>query len=322
VSSKELALQIKEIFDNNLFSFPINKQWHYAERLYRITGKNNYKIPILNYVLAKRVELNDLLYAVNNSEKQDAIGRKLIKRLESTSSERIKKRISIYQKYPKVKYLQEIIWFLQKYKEYNILECLNINFEETIKILQTYDYEKIFNEEILTVDPVQTVNTLFYLRNLNIVDIVNRKLKFIETIYKKTQSDFEFKNKLYFYTHIILQGTNFYQNYVHLNDYEKLFGFFEENKKRIFAINDNDDIVTEIGVCYKFAKIDNDLFQEKISKKALSDKRNNIIIGKELQKNLYQLEHTNVLAIILFSEFSKLYKGPNIEKILKEALFL
>lgn len=317
---KEIAEQLKTLYENKLYTFPVSIQRHYSERLYRITGDKKYTRPIELYFLSKFNKLKRFVSGIDDLEQQKAMGLKLIE--ESTQKNRkarIIKRAEVYRTLPEFKYYQEVVWFFNKLNEHQILNILVNNADDILQKLNKINFKNyLSNEKLITLDPVQTANTVFHLRNLGLQNHVDSFIGAVNKIFNNPLSIEEYMNKLYSYTHILISETNYYQKFLD-NKYQWIYDFFDSEINNIIKLDS--DIIAEIGVCYRMAKLNNAQL-DKIKSHLTKEISNHglLIRNGDLDeiKKIENLEHRNVLAIMLFSEYNKLFPGPNLETIQQE----
>ena len=182
MNDHRLAENIINKFEKELDSFPLNVRLHWAERIFRITGDEKYEHQIINYFEKRERRIRRILEIVDDKKAQKTFGINLIKNSEiKKDSPRFKQRFPVYKKYPEFKYLQELAWYLNKMKEYSFTKLFikNISFNNYLQKVRRLDYEKyLLKKDILLVDPVQTINTLFHIKNIGIIDITNKVIKY------------------------------------------------------------------------------------------------------------------------------------------------
>jgi len=305
VHDQQIAYLITKTFENKLSGFKPERQRHFCERLYRLTGKEKY-IPYFG----------QFLFYLNISADKDKVikaGRKIISQM------RTKSWIKYYKKVPPLRFYQKLIFYLNKFREYQVNQVLNSPpYSQAINLLKNVDLEKYFlNQELIRVIPGQTTNYIFWLERLKIANLFPA---FSEQL-KNTLSQMEFKNQAYALTHVIIADSDYYQQFVEPQKYPWIIDFLAKNLKAVLTTN-NKDLIAETGVTFKLVQSHPDLVEKiKSYLRSLFNPKKGyfgslpcaaLVRGK---KNLEDLEHTNVLAILLFSNWSKLYPGPKIENI-------
>lgn len=312
----QISNNLKQLLESNLHTFPINKQLHYCERLYRITGDEKYIPPIKDYCSKKYPEFQDYINSFGDIDRMKDIGNKFIDRAaEQKNAKRMLDRIPVYREMPEFKYFQELVWYLNKFTDYGFTEILETDEVKGIfyklKEMNWRDY--FFNIKLVTADPVQTVNTVFHLKNLGLGDFTKEYLDFCNRVHSSFEDDDVFMNLLYFYTHVLISDSCYYQKFISPSDYKEIFDFIDNSLDRIIHA-DNNDIICEVGVCLKLAKLYNktlDKLTENIKVRFTDDKS---VLTKKGEfadyEHLEKVEHRNVLAIMLFTKMDKLYPGP------------
>ncbi|MBU0976344.1 MAG: DUF3541 domain-containing protein [Patescibacteria group bacterium] len=305
---------LKSRFESELEKFPLGKQWHYSERLYRTTGNKKYIKNIRKYWIQRTRSFHDLINALNDDSRQKTLGRKYVESLKKYKSPRLQKRVPIYREIPEFKYFQELIWFLNRAKDYKIKKNFSPTLlKDTADKLKSINFREYFNNQILMkFDPVQTVNTLFFLKNLGIADYTTESLDLIKKLFESPKTREEYQNKLYSFTHIIISDSRYYQQFIDQEKYSWIYNFLEDEIPDILKLKNN-DIIAEIGLCYKLAKIENaSLKKIKILISNELDNQGGILLRDKQEKSLEKIEHRNVLAILLLSDLTTLYPGPDL----------
>lgn len=293
------------------------RQAHFAERMYRITGSDKYKQPIANFMGMRVLKFQQQSQFLGNMQWIRDYGIKKTKWLASVSSSKLSNRWDHYRKFPELKYYQELAYTLVKFSEYEMQEQLESQeFKKSIDLLTTVDWENTaLNEQLLQSDPVQTINLIFWLRNLNIADLTQETTNILLEIYptSKTQepNTLASHNQFYSYTHLAIADSGYYQHFLEYPKYGWLVEFIQDMSENV--INDgNVDLISEFGVILKLLKADEKLVDQFTSHIAQAiDKKRGLVT--EVNDKESRVEHANVLAIMLLKDWDKLHKGPKIE---------
>jgi len=319
----EIKNNIINIFNSHLESFPLSVQRHFAERMYRITEDKKYLPYIQKYCKKNLPKAIKYCKSINKKSDIKKFGLSEIQDLlKKSHSQRLIKRIQMYKKFPEFKFYQELVWYLDRFNEYNLKVFTNSKlYKKTLDILKKIDFQNYFNNnEIMVCDPVQSINLLFSLKNLKLITNFDEIITKTDRLIGKETTEDAFVNKLYFYTHILINESKFYQKFITTNKYQYIYTYFDQNIKNIIRLSNN-DLITEIGVCYKLINSQNKLILKKIKERIYSELINNkfnILLKSNFQlninKNLFQVEHRNILTVILFSDIKKLFSGPDISK--------
>lgn len=312
-----LVENIKSHFENVLPSFPLKTQRHYAERLYRITGDKKYADIIANYYKQMKQHIQEDISLLDNPDRQEEFGNRFFnENIHKTLNSRILERVSYYNKNPRTKYFLELVTKLDKLQDHSLFDGFGISKPEILKKLKKTDFRKLLiDDELLLVDPVQTTNAIYHLKNLDIVNLENEYLERIKVLYEKTTNTDMYYNKLYALTHAIISDSRYYQRFVTSTSFSWIYDFFDKDIDNILE-STTSDIMAEVALCDKLKRRTNhknlDLIKSKL--RTLVNRDGLILERKEAidTKEFVHAEHRNVLMILLFSEYSKLYVGPKL----------
>lgn len=193
-----------------------------------------------------------------------------------------------------------------------VSSCFNYIGDHFIKVMEAM----IRDGKIMINDPTSPPRNLYYAKSVGLIE--EEKFKAIEDKFFSAmkvyftesvlRSPKKFENYLYFLTHIVLGEINFYTSKILNPDkrMEEILQFFEDNSGRIIK-ECSWDLVAEIGVCLKYTGRPTEVYKKSIKK--ILNKRG--IIGSggpfnpevkmDRNEEIHKKEHSNVLAVLLFS---------------------
>ena len=319
----EIKKIIKQKYDTNLAFLTPRSQNHFSLRSYRMSGEKRYEQPIFIFQLIMRDWLMppDKIFFGKNyiREKSSFLFREL-----PDHNFKTKKRKNIFRSKKKLLFDLNILEVIYNWKLLGLDRNKNFHifFQRGIDYLSLIDFDKILLsfDEFLEYYPADAISKIYYLDYLGILDRkkeIENKFKniflnipiaedFISD-YKRAPSFF-LRNKLYGMTHFIINKSLFYQNFVYKNDFDWILDYFKNNIKEIIRLG-TPDILAEVGLCFKLCKQDATREIEEYLLDSFDKKMGYIVRGKG---GINCSEHTNILAILFFSDFKKLYKGPDL----------
>lgn len=311
-----IAEKIVSTYESNLKSIDKSHRLHWFIRRYRITGDGRYKDMVLDNYEYKLSEIAPMLKRLNGISDAQEIGREIVSSMKPTSSRRAK-RIPFYKKNPQLLVYMEVLNFLF------ITRSLNLENEKIVeklykKGLKYFMTNKLSNQlltkDLISTDPSEAANMVYYLKYLGISNLENELLSKFKKYYldmQPSESD-KWLDKVYAFTHLIIAASNYYQNFVSGDKFKWVYDYFEKDFPQIIK-NTSLDVVAEVGVCFKLSENLNSPVSETIKKHLVTkfdcDKG---YIPREINDTLNRAEHRNILAVMLFSEFTKLFPGPNL----------
>lgn len=314
--NKYIAEKIISTYENSLENVDKSHQLHWFIRRYRITGDDKYKNIVLENYKHKLSEVAPMLKRLNNVSDAQKIGWEIISLMKPSNSRKAK-RIPFYKSNPQLFVYMEILNFLfitksLKLDEDGIVEEL---YKKGLKFFMTNNVSNhLLTEDLISTDPSGAANMVYYLKYLGVSDIERELLEKYKKHYLNMQpedSD-EWLDKVYAFTHLIIAASNYYQNFVNGDKFKWIYDYFEKDVSQIIR-ETSPDAVTEVGVCFRLSR-DFDSLALKEIKKYLATIFDNSkgYIPREIKDTLNRAEHRNILAVMLFSEFTELFPGPNL----------
>jgi len=316
----EVAQKITRTFESQLFSFNLKYQAHFATRMWRISGEECYCSPIFFDFQLKTLRMAKAISGWEQKSSREKIEVEMLERWKPTPGRGIQKK-EMYQRNPGLYFYTRLIHYLFLLKSFGLeKEPLSELYSHGTRHLQEVDLFKLVTQpDFIRFDPSIAVNTVYYLQNLGVADLEPKFKPFFIQFWQgeKTKEEDAFKSKIYGFTHLIIAASYFYQRFVSADDFGWVLKFFENNFDEIIR-HTNPDIVGEIGLCFRLAKKPSQA--EKEAKKHLISKFNPRLgyIPWEGEKRMEKAEHRNIIAIILLSDYSRLYPGPNLRKFMQE----
>lgn len=167
--------------------------------------------------------------------------------------------------------------------------------------------------------PVQSINNFYYIKTLDFLNLFSedktdeleeKVLNQMFDVFKGDLDKLNFNRFLYALTHVIIGESWFYENGINKNKYINILNIFKNEEDRIFKDGSN-DIITEIGVvwtiCEEFEKTERykKYVKSQLDKDGLVGSKYSLTKNVRISDKLAQLEHTNILAIMLLTNMSK-----------------
>ncbi len=312
----QVAEKIKNYFDSHFFLLTLERQHQYCSRMYRVTGEDSYLQAIKNYLYYLDSKLKFYSFILESGREREE-GLEILKNQEKTSWYVKMNRNQIYYQFPEFKFYQAMLRTAYWIFSYQAEELTGSR--EYIKIishLRKINFKKyLLDKSVITLDPSQNTNYVFWLNEMGIVDIIEKFQELLLEVFpiKKVQvSSLDFHNQIYGYTHLIIAKSNFYQKFVDSESHVDIINFLSKNIKKITE-NGSIDMIAEVGVALRLLNQKGEIM-EKISRQLLKEFNGQYIEYKNY-KGLNRLQHPNMLAIIFFKSISKLYPGPTIKNI-------
>jgi hypothetical protein len=318
----EIADKIKNTYENPSVNLNPKYALHWYIRRFRISGEKKYTKLIsqnMNKMLPKMLNSLD---AATSDEKCNIYANHVLKAYKITSPRR-QRRASYYSKHPEViTYALSVLYlFVIKSLGLDTNVLYKDKFEEALKYLSTKNIYKLFlDKELIKADPSECANIIYNAYYLGLFDKRNDLLNIYNEYWVslKPNDNYEWLDKIYALTHIIIATSNYYQNFVNYADYKTILNYFEKDIENI-ARNVNVDSLGEVGLCFKLAGIKSNDIIDKVKIVLMEHFNEEIgyIPHDKYVNNLNKSEHRNIIANMVLSDFDRLYKGPYLgDKIL------
>lgn len=310
--------QIKNTFEKNFSTLSLASQEHYALRMYRIAGLEKYLPSIIKFFKKNLPVLVQDIQNFSDQNYQKKRGLKLLKDFKTGGKKRRRLQKAFYLKNPKTKFLINLILWLQKLKNFGLDHPC---FSQVQNDLKEINHAKTFlSHQYFQIDPSEAINTIYFLKNLKIINLTPQIKPFVEQTLMSIKSPKPHQYEVFIYglTHIIINESNFYQKFVSEEKCHWVLTLLENNLQQII-IRTNSDIVAEVGLCFKLARSPKKEVVKKTQEFIIKNFDEKIgFIPKNQQKKLENSEHSNILAIMLLTDFKKLYPGPELSKYFYE----
>jgi hypothetical protein len=188
--------------------------------------------------------------------------------------------------------------------------------QDLIKKLKKINWKmRLLESTLLTFDPVQTINTVWWLHDLGVIDLRDKIVKIFLNLnsFSKNESLTELSQHNYYYglTHIILCESNYYRNYADTSLGLQIIELLKKSESDILSSN-NLDLISEVGITYKLTRQKDsaiEKFQQTIIKN-INKETHLLPISKEKEAHF---EHAHSLAIVLLYPWDILFNRISLE---------
>lgn len=313
--SKEIPKKIIDAYERNIKKLSVYQTGHFFTRAFKITGNERYGDILFQFMLVyEKGILSDFLSKIKKGNfEYKAPEEKL------SVNQRIRKRYLFYEKKPKVKLYLDVLQYLIYVDKFNLYDfLLEDKKSEFIEILKKEDFAELFiTKEAMETNGSYIFNSLAILKKIGVCDLTGKAIEVLKDTYfnkdlaiRKNITKDEAVSMLYSLTHIVIADTLYYEKYC--NKYGWLIDFFAKNIDFVMK-NSTDDVLTEVGLCFKLCRKE-DIYQKefkKIKKKVLSKLS---LLKLKNKSYIAKKEHTVSLMLLLFAQNKEFFKGPNLSK--------
>lgn len=316
---QKTAENIQKTYEENLFSFDLNHQYLFALRRWRISGQEKYLPPIFyDFQMQSLRKFKWMKNLKDKSYRQERI-KKLIEEFKPKNIREERKK-EAYKNKPEFIFFPRLLRYLFLLKTYRLEPLFASEFSKAIGYLKKFDFNSLLSSLELWRDlPSLVINSLYYLKYLRIMDLEVKLKPAIWRFWQKEKitKEYLYTNKIYALTHLVISASFFYQRFLPSGDYQEILKFFENNLEKIIN-RTNPDIVGEVGLCFRLTKTQGKVI-EKIKEYIVARYDPKLgYIPREEENSLERAGHRNIIAILLLSDYSKLFPGPNLLRFLQK----
>ncbi|WP_454785834.1 DUF3541 domain-containing protein [Legionella sp. WA2024007413] len=319
VSYAEIADSILDNYQTNLDKLPIIRQEHFSIRMYRITGDKKHLNSVVDYVYFLSNKYQYLFSGLDQPELTLQKSKNLLLDANEKLAHKHKLRIKKISEYGDLFFYLYLLETTNKIFSYH-LENTSL-FPQTntvIDVLKTQVprlEEFIVNEENIRIYGAQLVNYVYYLYDLNIVDLRKSYTKLFQQTFPDSMdsqlSEWEYEAKLYGMTHFITAASHYYQNFVNDDSFFWISDYFERNMEQIMERAEN-DVIAEVGVCLLLLNKKDSPGIKKIREhlETVYNPQHQMIPARTNSVDFIFGEHRNILTVMLFKWPERLMDGP------------
>jgi len=313
-----ICRQITGSYESSLFSFEPDKQRHWAERRYRMTGDNKYIAPIIYNLL---IDINDLRSDIDSLSDQRYLKRRYERLLDEFNRDSRKggNRYELFKDQRQELWYLNLLEQLYRLKTYHVEDDLDYLYRPAYRLVKEHDFTPvILDTSAIKVYGAQLANSVYYLYFLDLGDQRHEFQTAFQSVFPDTLdsrlSQNQFRDKLYVLTHIMIAASQYYQSAVDRNSFEWILDYFRDNWTRI-KDDASADIIAEIGICFLLAKCDDDPRVSDCRDELVSryDRDAQLIPSPSGNVDLELGEHRNILAVMLLCWPGSLHEGPHLD---------
>ncbi|QEM83126.2 DUF3541 domain-containing protein [Halomonas binhaiensis] len=315
-----IAAEMRDVYEDNLDQLSEDKQRHYVQRLWRLTGESQY-LPLnreygesLLADLASDAQLvkDPALVAQRNQELYESF---------PTDSVRDRQRKEMFASRTEMMLPRRLLFRLAQAQYHDILPLIPEETRESLNAaVMAVDWRSFLTDpEVISVYAAQVANQVAFLYHLGLMDLREEVLGAFQEQYSpqrvaKLDED-EYSNWLYGLTHIIIARSRYYQRLVPENQVEWILEDFEREAPSLIG-RAKEDILAEVALCFLLTGNENHPLVEQIRAHlaAARDPVSGIIPSTTDDVDLELGEHRNVLAIMVFGWGAELTPGPDLSR--------
>lgn len=315
-----MAHAIRTLLEANLFRFSADVQRHYAERLYRMTGEEQYLPPMIGYVMTVAHPLaqdaaryKEPAYRQRRTEALLSGESATCLNLGSSAERR-----ALLRQWGDLAFSLEVLCRLNIVRSYGVLGTAW--FDHRDAWLDIVDDPRIaqfvLDPQVLRVYGAQAATFVYYLYDLGVRD---QRAAFSAALQREVNGErpgsepFDFTLRIYSLTHLVLAASRFYQQPVSRAGFAWVYEDFDRNLDAIINTT-RPDVIAEVGLCYALAgEVDSPVVARlRTALERAFRPELGMIPAIDGSHALQPGEHRNVLALMLLTWPARLHPGPHL----------
>ncbi|MBW6390137.1 DUF3541 domain-containing protein [Billgrantia antri] len=307
---------IQAVYEAALPELPRDKQRHYAQRLYRISGDQAY-LPLIEAhgrrllaQLERDIEgLAEPGYAAARA--QQAVANYPLR----TAKQRARKEM--LAKWGEIAFGRQLLFRLVQADYYNLLDAVP-DHERALDYLGSLAWQRFLTDpEVMRLYTAQVANQAWFLHQLGIVDLRHEMRDAFQATFPldtvAALDEADYRNRLYGMTHIVIADSLYYQRWVPAERHAWILEALAAEIERILD-QATEDIQAEVALVFLLTGNEDHPVVTRIRQRLMEsiDPRAGIIPSLRGETDLVRGEHRNVLAVMVLTWPGRLYSGPDL----------
>lgn len=316
---RDVGLAIQEIYVRALPTLSEDKQRHFAQRLYRLTGEQRWRA--LNHDYGERLlaRLEEDIVGLAEPGYAAARSRAIV---VDYSQRTVKQRArrAMLGEWGEIAFARGLLFRLVQAEYHGLLPAI-ADHERALGYLAKIDWEAFLTDPaVLQIYAAQVANQAYFLHQLGVMDLRRE----VEAAFRRHYSpdrvagldDAEYRNWLYGLTHFVIADSRYYQRKVDPEVHAWLLEALERETTDILA-RATADIQAEVALAFLLADHEDHPVVGRVREAlaAAVDPASGIIPSSAGEKELAGGEHRNVLAIMVLRWPGRLHPGPDLSDV-------
>ncbi|MBS9403617.1 DUF3541 domain-containing protein [Halomonas sp. TRM85114] len=317
---RQAGLDIQAVYEAALPTLPQDKQRHYAQRLYRLTGEARYLD--INRAYGHRLvgrlapDIQGLADSLDdNNRYAEARSQEIVAAYPQRTAKQRARRAMLAE-WGEIAFAAKLLFRLVQADYHGLLPALD-NHEVALDYLADVDWRPFLTDPaVLGIYAAQAANQVHYLHQLGIVDLRAEVEAAFRQRYPPSEvgrlDDTEYRNWLYGLTHFAIAASRYYQQHLDTRDIDWVLNAFESEAVGILT-RATEDIQAEVAMSFLLAGQEQHPLVREIRDALVNavDPVAGIIPSPSGSLDLAGGEHRNVLAIMVLRWPGRLFSGPD-----------
>ncbi|MCC5902228.1 MAG: DUF3541 domain-containing protein [Halomonas sp.] len=316
----QAAAEIRDIYEAQFDTLSDDKQRHFAQRIWRLTGDPEYLA--INEVYGERLmgelaEYDDIVstratLAERNQEMLDSYPVRTAKQ---------RRRHAMFSERTEMMVPTRLLFGLAQASYHNLVgELPPERLARLEAAVMAVDWEDFLTDPaVISVYAAQVANNVAFLNQLGLIDLRSEVVQAFQQLYPNeriaTLSRAEYDNWLYGMTHIVISYSHYYQRLVQEQEVAWIIEAFQQQEARLLDFV-KEDILAEVALSLQLVGREDLPLVDAIRDHLLEarDADVGIIPAVNGSLDIEGGEHRNVLAIMVLGWDGQLFSGPDLSQ--------
>ncbi|WP_111413505.1 DUF3541 domain-containing protein [Billgrantia lactosivorans] len=307
---------IQAAYEAALPELPSDKQRHYAQRLYRISGDPHYLPPIEAHGRRLLAQLERDIAGLDEPGYASARARQIVADYpRRTAKQRARQRM--LAGWGEIAFGRQLLFRLVQADYYGLLAAIPGK-ERALDYLGSLAWQRFLTDpEVVRLYAAQVANQAWFLHQLEIVDLRQAMREAFLSAFPPAAvpalDEADYRNRLYGMTHMVIADSRYYQRWVNPQRHAWILDALAGEAERILD-QATEDIQAEVALVFLLTGHAEHPLVDRIRRRlaASVDPAAGIIPSRSGEIDLARGEHRNVLAIMVLTWPGRLHPGPDL----------
>lgn len=317
---RDAGLAIQAVYERALPTLSEDKQRHFAQRLYRLTGEQHWRA--LNHAYGERLlaRLKEDIAGLAEPGYAAARSRAIVADYSQRTAKQRARRAMLGE-WGEIAFARGLLFRLVQAEYHGILPAIE-DHERALGYLAEIDWAAFLTDPaVIGIYAAQVANQAYFLHQLGVMDLRREVEAAFRRHYPPDRvaglDNEEYRNWLYGLTHFVIADSRYYQRKVDPEVRAWVLEALERETTDILA-RATTDIQAEVALAFLLAGREDHPLVGRVREvlAAAVDPASGIIPSATGEKGLAGGEHRNVLAIMVLRWPGRLHPGPDLSDAL------
>ncbi|OZT73587.1 DUF3541 domain-containing protein [Vreelandella boliviensis] len=319
-AQRDAGLAIQEVYERALPTLSEDKQRHFAQRLYRLTGEQHWRA--LNHAYGVRLltRLEDDIVGLAEPGYAAARSRAIIADYSQRTAKQRARRAMLGE-WGEIAFARGLLFRLAQAEYHGLLPAIE-DHERALGYLAEVDWAAFLTDPaVIGIYAAQVANQAYFLHQLGVMDLRREVEAAFRRHYPPDRvadlDDAEYRNWLYGLTHFVIADSRYYQRKVDPEAHAWVLEVLARETDNILA-RATADIQAEVALAFLLADREDHPLVGRVREALVAavDPASGIIPSHTGETGLAGGEHRNVLAIMVLRWPGRLHPGPDLSDAL------